>query len=136
MYTTPKTDFLTEEGAKLSRLMKKGDVVMAVSGNPGLPSILSIDACIHDGFVGFRALSSKLLPEFLYFVFLHQQEANNLQSVRAVFKNLTTDQIKQFEIPIPPLNIQKQIVEKIEAEGTLVESAKNLLKSTNKKPKR
>lgn len=135
MYTTPKTDFLTEEGAKLSRLMKKGDVVMAVSGNPGLPSILSIDACIHDGFVGFRALSSKLLPEFLYFVFLHQQEANNLQSVGAVFKNLTTDQIKQFEIPIPPLNIQKQIVEKIEAEGTLVESAKKLIEIYEQKTK-
>ena len=28
MYTTPKTDFLTEEGAKLSRPMKKGEVIM------------------------------------------------------------------------------------------------------------
>jgi type I restriction enzyme M protein len=127
MYTTPRTDFLTSEGAKLSRPMEKGEVVMAVSGNPGLPSILSIDACIHDGFVGFRDLSPKVLPEFLYYVFLYQKEFNTLQSVGAVFKNLTTDQIKQFEIPLPPIAVQKQIVEKIEAERTLVESAKKLI---------
>src|SRR3989344_745694 len=135
MYVTPQIDFLTDEGAKLSRPMKKGDVVMAVSGNPGLPSILSVDACIHDGFVGFRELSPNLLPEFLYFVFLHQKESNNLQSAGAVFKNLTTDQIKQFVIPLPPLAIQKQIVEKIEAERTLVESSKKLIAIYEQKTK-
>lgn len=127
MCVTPKTDFLTKAGAKLSRPMKKGEVVMAVSGNPGLPSILSMDACIHDGFVGFRELSTKLLPEFFYYVLLHQKEKNNLQSAGAVFKNLTTDQIKQFYIPLPSLKIQKQIVEKIEAERVLVAGNKKLV---------
>ncbi len=56
MYVTPRVDFLTNEGSQLSRPMKKGDVVMVVSGAPGLPGILSVDACIHDGFVGFREL--------------------------------------------------------------------------------
>lgn len=135
MYTTPKIDFLTEEGAKLSRPMKKGEVVMAVSGNPGLPSILAVDACIHDGFVGFRELSPKLLPEFLYYVLIYQKESNNSQSVGAVFKNLTTDQIKQFDIPIPTLDIQRQIVGKIEAERMSVESAKKLIEIYEEKIK-
>jgi len=135
MYVIPKTDYLTEQGAKLSRPMKKGEVVMAVSGNPGLPSILSIDACIHDGFVGFRNLSSKILPEYFYFVLLHQKETNNLLSVGAVFKNLTTDQIKKFQIPLPSLDIQKQIVEKIKAERESVESAKKLIRIYEDKTK-
>jgi len=120
MYTTPKIDTLTEEGAKLSRPMKKGEVVMAVSGNPGLPTILSIDACIHDGFVGFRDLSDKIIPEYLYFVLLHQKESNNSQSVGAVFKNLTTDQIKKFQIPVPPINIQFELVTGIERERQII----------------
>ncbi|VVB89949.1 Type-1 restriction enzyme MjaXIP specificity protein [uncultured archaeon] len=97
MYVTPATDFLTEEGAKQSRPMKKGEVVIAVSGNPGLPGILKVDACIHDGFVGFRNLSSKVMHEFLYYYLYHQKENSNSQSVGAIYKNLTTDQIKRVE---------------------------------------
>ena len=68
MYTTPQIDSLTYEGAKKSRPMKKGDVIITVSGNPGLPTILAKDACIHDGFVGLRHLKSDLaLPAYLYF---------------------------------------------------------------------
>ena len=68
MYTTPTLDSLTVEGAKKSRPMRKGDVVITVSGNPGLPTILAIDACIHDGFVGLRDLNTEeILPEYLYF---------------------------------------------------------------------
>ena len=67
MYVTPKIDFLTEEGATKSRPMKKGDFIIAVSGDPGEPCILSVDACIHDGFVGFRNLDiSKVFTPYLY----------------------------------------------------------------------
>lgn len=127
MYTTPQVDTLTEAGAKLSRPMKKGEVVMAVSGNPGLPTILDVDACIHDGFVGFRELSNKLIPEFLYFVLFNQKENNNSQSVGAVFKNLTTDQIKEFIIPVPPINIQLEIVEKITQERQVVSANEEII---------
>ncbi len=127
MYVTPQTDFLTEEGAKLSRPMKKGEVVMAVSGNPGLPSILNVDACIHDGFVGFRELSKDILPEFLYYVFLNQKQLNNSQSIGAVFKNLTTDQIKKFKIPLPDLDTQKQIVQQLRDEQGHIESAQRMI---------
>src|SRR3989338_9936179 len=81
MYTTPKIDFLTEEGAKLSRPMKKGEVIMAVSGNPGLPTILTVDACIHDGFVGFRDLDKRVKPEYLYYYLSVYKDLHKSQSV-------------------------------------------------------
>jgi hypothetical protein len=65
LYATPMIDSLTEAGAEKSRPMKAGEVVMAVSGAPGLAAILSVDACIHDGFVGFRKLSQNVVPEYL-----------------------------------------------------------------------
>ena len=133
MYTTPTTDFLTQAGAELSRPMKKGEVILTVSGNPGLPTILKVDACIHDGFVGLRKLDPKVLPEFLYYSFLHYKDMNNSQSIGAVFKNLTTDQIKEFEIPLPPLDIQKQIVIQLEQEQKLVDGTKKLLEIFEKK---
>jgi type I restriction enzyme M protein len=133
MYTTPTTDFLTEEGAKKSRPMKKGDVIMAVSGNPGLSTILTVDACIHDGFVGFRNLDKRILPEFFYFVLVHQKDINNSHSIGAVFKNLTTDQIREFQIPLPPLSTQQEIVAEIEGYQKIIDGAKAVVE--NYKPK-
>lgn len=128
MRVTPQIDSLTEEGATKSRPMKAGSVVMAVSGNPGLPAILNVDACIHDGFVGFRSLdTSKVSAEFLYYVLLWKKEAHSLQSVGAVFKNLTTDQIREFQIPLPDLDAQRAIVAEIEAEQELVNANKKLI---------
>ena len=135
MYTIPTTDYLTEEGSKHSRLMKEREVVMAVSGNPGLATILKVDAYIHDGFVGFRNLSSKLLPEYFYFVLTHFKEANYGQSIGAVFKNLNTSQIKKWSIPLPPLQTQQKIVAEIEAERELVEANKKLSEIFEKKIK-
>ena len=70
--------------------MKKGDVIITVSGNPGLPTILAVDACIHDGFVGLRNINENANREYLYLNLLQQHSINWKQSVGAVFKNLTT----------------------------------------------
>jgi type I restriction enzyme M protein len=136
MRVTPSIDTLTEEGAKKSRPMQAGSVVMAVSGNPGLPAILELDACIHDGFVGFRDLDAqRLLPEFLYYVLLANKEANKSQSVGAVFMNLTTDQIREFVIPLPDLETQRAIVAEIEAEQALVNANRELIRRMEAKIK-
>jgi type I restriction enzyme M protein len=133
MYVRPQIDFLTEEGARFSRPMKRNEVVMAVSGNPGLPAILGVDAYIHDGFVGFRNLSKEIGPEFLYHLLSYFKEHSDSLSIGAVFKNLTTDQIKDFDIPLPPLGIQHQIVADLEAERAMVEANRDLAEIFEKK---
>ena len=128
MYATPQIDSLTEEGAAKSRPMRKGDVIVTVSGNPGLPTILAIDACIHDGFVGLRELHQDVInAEFLYFHLLAQHSHHGSLSVGAVFKNLTTDQLREFKIPLPPLATQQAIVAEIEAEQALVNGNRELI---------
>lgn len=101
-YVTPKIDSLTNEGAKLSRPMKKGTLVMICSGNVGLSSFLAVDCCIHDGFLAFLDISNECDPDFLYYTFnsqLNRLFANATHG--GVFTNLTTDIIKNFEIVIP-----------------------------------
>ena len=126
MYAIPQIDSLTEEGAAKSRPMKKGDVIIAVSGNPGLPTILAIDACIHDGFVGLRNINENVNREYLYLNLLQQHSINGEQSVGAVFKNLTTHQVKEFKIPLPPLETQRTIVAELDEERAAVEQAERL----------
>jgi len=107
---TPQIDSLTLQGAEMSRPMKKGDLVIAVSGNPGLPAILAIDACIHDGFVGLRNLdSTRVNIDYLYRFLLYEKIRTSGQAVGAIFKNLTSDQVREIELPLPPLPEQKRI---------------------------
>ena len=104
----PKIDSLTLEGAKKSRPMKKGDIIIAVSGDPGRCCILGKDACIHDGFVGVRNLDTKKCnPEFLYYYLNFFKRRTGKEAVGAIFKNLTTTQIK--DIRIPDLSLPDQV---------------------------
>ena len=111
LWVNATTDSLTEEGAKSSRAMPARSVVMAVSGTPGMTAILNHDACIHDGFVGLRDLDKNLLPEFLAYTLNLLRAKNDQQAVGAVFRNLTTDQVKAIPIPLPPIELQQQFQE-------------------------
>jgi|SRR5690554_3356792 len=128
MYVTPSTDTLTEEGAKKSRPMKKGDLVVAVSGDPGEPSILNVNACIHDGFVGLRRLNNeRIFTPYLYRFFKFNKLVNKSQAVGAIYKNLNTDQIKGLKIPLPPLETQKKIAAILDEADKLRQLDKQLI---------
>ena len=67
IFVSPKIDSLTVEGARLSRLLPKGSLVLVCSGTPqavGLPAILSVDSCIHDGFLGIVNINEQLIVEY------------------------------------------------------------------------
>ncbi|MBP7346848.1 MAG: restriction endonuclease subunit S [Sediminibacterium sp.] len=126
-YVTPQVDSLTEEGAKLSRPMKKGDLVMTVSGRTGVPAILNVDCCIHDGFVGFRELSKIVDIDYLFYYLASLTATTSQQAVGAIFKNLTTDQLKNIDIPLPPITTQKRIAEILEAADALKRKDQELI---------
>lgn len=127
-YVTPQIDSLTDEGAKLRRPMKKGDLVMTVSGRTGIPAILNIDCCIHDGFVGFRDLLKNVDVDYLFYYLASLTSTTSQQAVGAIFKNLTTDQLKNILIPLPPLHIQKRIAEILDTADALKRKDQELLK--------
>ncbi len=126
LYVTPQIDSLTEEGAKRSRPMNAGDVVMAVSGAPGLAAILTTDACIHDGFVGFRELSETLVPEYFVGILDFYRTRNVQQATGAIFLNLTTDQVNKWKVPIPLIDLQQRYKDAVIAHHTVVTQMNNI----------
>jgi type I restriction enzyme, S subunit len=115
MYVTPSIDSLTVEGAKKSRSMMKGDLVMAVSGRPGLPAILNVDCCIHDGFAGFRDLSQNFNKVFLYHYFKLYISQVSKRSVGAIFKNITTSDIRNIELFDVSLGLQNDFADVVQS---------------------
>lgn len=109
-YSTPKIDSLTKEGAAKSRFLKKGSVVLSCSGTRvAIPGILKVDACIHDGWLGFKNLK-EVETEFLYYHFcnLHDRIQGNALA-GGVFNNLTTAILKQLRLAFPTLKEQQKI---------------------------
>jgi type I restriction enzyme S subunit len=119
---TPIIDSLTEEGAKKSRPVPKGTIVMAVSGNVGLVATVQVPCCVHDGFVAFLELDRKIFdPTYFMFQFHFLKATHENRKAGAIFQNITTTDIKRMLTALPPLPLQQKfaaIVESIERQKT------------------
>lgn len=129
-FVTPAIDFLTDEGALKSRPVPKGTLTIQVSGNPGMPAILAVDACIHDGFAALIEIDQKRIStEYLYFSLLAVAEQNNQMAVGAIFRNLTTSQLREIKITIPSYEKQLEMVKWMDEAERKVNTLKSELKS-------
>ena len=106
--------------ASLSKtvFLKAGSLVLSNSATPGIPKIIDLDTCIHDGWLYFP--KSQLSNEYLYLLFREiRPQLVNLGN-GSIFTNLKTDILKDFEISLPSTetlskfqNIIKPIFEKL-----------------------
>lgn len=92
-------DHIIEEGLKKTVLLKAGSLVLSNSATPGVPKILDVDSCIHDGWLYFP--ESKFSKEYLYLYFKYiRQQLVNLSN-GSVFNNLKTDILKGYPTIMP-----------------------------------
>lgn len=109
--------------------MPRGSLVIAISGSYGIPAFLAVDACIHDGFIGFRDPSSDIDLEFLYLILRWRRPYFDLVVKDSGLKNLTTTHLKELTVPVPPLAEQRRIVAKVEQLMALVDALETQLAS-------
>ena len=69
-------DHIIEAGVRKTVFLKAGSLVLSNSATPGVPKILDVDSCIHDGWLYFP--ESKFSKEYLYlyFKYIRQQLVN------------------------------------------------------------
>ena len=92
-------DHIIEEGLKKTVFLKAGSLVLSNSATPGVPKILDVNSCIHDGWLYFP--ESKFSKEYLYLFFKYiRQQLVNLSN-GSVFNNLKTDILKGYPTVLP-----------------------------------
>jgi type I restriction enzyme S subunit len=126
-YISKTKDTVTEEGAKKSRYLKTGTLILSNSGTVCVPKILAVDGCIHDGFVAFPDIRGGIDILYLYhfFDFIRPKIIQeNKQGVTQV--NLNTDIVRNFVICIPPLSEQYKIVEEIESRLSIADAVEKI----------
>lgn len=89
-------EHIKEEGLKKTVLLKAGDLVLSNSATPGIPKILDVDSCIHDGWLYFP--KSELSKYYLYLFFKHIRKELVALGNGSVFTNLKTDILKAYPV--------------------------------------
>ena len=92
-------EHIKEEGVKKTVFLKSGSIVLSNSATPGIPKILCVDTCIHDGWLYFP--SSYFSNEFLYLFFKYIRQDLIKLGNGSVFTNLKTDILKNYAAIIP-----------------------------------
>ena len=107
-YIRKTNEFIIYDGVKHSVLVEPETLIVSNSATPGLPKIMKIQACVHDGWLVFSNYQG-LLRDFLYYKFIDIQKKLLNQANGSVFQNLKTDIVKDFDILLPPLETQQKI---------------------------
>jgi len=102
----------------------KGDLLIAMSGaTTGKIGINNSDnIALLNQRVGKFKPNEDLLKLFLYYFLSTKVEESLAISAGSAQPNLSTEQIKNFEIPIPPLAEQKEIVETLDIVDNHIQS--------------
>lgn len=102
-------EHIKEEGLKKTVFLHAGELVLSNSATPGIPKILDVDTCIHDGWLYFP--KSELSKYYLYLFFKHIRKELVSLGNGSVFTNLKTDILKAF----PATKADKVTLKKFDA---------------------
>ena len=116
-YILETADKITREGAERSRKVKPGDFLLSNSMSYGRPYIMATDGYIHDGWLLLCDMSNRLDKDYLYCILGSKQTFAQFKraATGGVVNNLNSRLVRDVSIPLPPLDVQKEIVAEIEA---------------------
>ena len=107
-YISKTNEFIINEGISHSVVVEPETLIVSNSATPGLPKIMKIQACVHDGWLVFSNYRG-IDRDFLYYKFKDIQRFLVNQANGSVFQNLKTDIVREFPILLPPMDVQKKI---------------------------
>ncbi len=112
---------------KITKLAEPGDILMSVRAPVGPINFSTQQICIGRGLAAIRA--EKLVDKNYLFYFLLHKQPEISGNTGAVFDSINKDQISSIEIPVPSLEKQIEIINKLDIAFAEIESLKLQIKS-------
>ena len=124
-YINSTEEFIIKEGVLKSRTVTPGTLIVSNSATPGLPKIMGITGCVHDGWLIIDDFNG-VLKEYMYYKFIDIRRVLCNQANGSVFMNLKTDIVKSFTIHIPTIEEQAKMVSFLENIDSKIECNQNI----------
>jgi len=112
-YISQTSEKITLEGAKKSRKVVSGDLILSNSMSFGRPYLMKIEGYIHDGWLAITEFDKVYQSDFLYHLLSSgqiQDEMRRKASFGGAVQNLNSSIVKELHLPVPPLEVQQKIV--------------------------
>tara|TARA_B100001121_G_scaffold76779_1_gene68000 strand:- start:1220 stop:2296 length:1077 start_codon:yes stop_codon:yes gene_type:complete len=97
--------------SKITKEALKGDILLSVRAPVGQTNMCNDRICIGRGLAAIRANKDNS-PEYIYY-YLNSIKDKIVGNTGAVFNSINKKQIKDIVIPVPNLDVQKELVSKI-----------------------
>ena len=132
---TSTEEKITKEGAKKSRRVSIGDLILSNSMSYGLPYIMGIEGYIHDGWFVLRNFEKTFDKDYLCNLLISDVVQKQYKKLAAggVVQNISSDLVNSVFIPIPSLKEQEKIAsflsiidERIATQNKIIEELKQL----------
>ena len=132
---TSTEEKITKEGAKKSRQVNKGDLILSNSMSYGLPYIMGIDGYIHDGWFVLKNFENTFDKDYLCNLLISSAIQNQYKRLAAggVVQNISSDLVNSVSVSIPTMMEQKKISsllnlidERIATQNKIIEDLKML----------
>ncbi|WP_327194942.1 restriction endonuclease subunit S [Vibrio chagasii] len=137
LYINSTKEKITPEGAKKSRKVSKGEVIVSNSMSYGQPYILNIDGYIHDGWFVIRNYEQHFEKNFLLQILgseLIQRQYKRL-AAGGVVSNISSDLVYAVKVGLPPLPEQRKIAKILSTWDKVIATNEKLI-ATSKQQKK
>jgi type I restriction enzyme S subunit len=115
-YISKTEEKITKEGLEKSsaKLFPKGTLVYSIFATLGAIGILDIDATTNQAIAGINPKDDIIDTKYLYYCLKSERKNIIAKKSHATQDNLNLGILKNHEIPVPPIPIQKNIVVTLE----------------------
>lgn len=128
------TQTLNDKGLAVSKLFRPTIVLITIAANIGDTAILDYEACFPDSVVALIP-KDNVNPYYLELIMRTKKRHLNDIAPQAAQKNINIEILKKIRIPLPPVEVQKEIIARIENEQKIVGFNREIIKLFEQKIK-
>ena len=129
-YVREADEFITEEGlaGSSAKMLPKGTILYTIFATLGEVGILEMDACTNQAIAGITLKDqSDVLIDYLYYYFKSKKAYVNRLGRGVAQNNINMAILRSFEIPLPTLIVQQEIVTTLDKVSSVIELYKQQL---------
>lgn len=121
-YLNNTEEHITEAGLENSsaKIFPAGTILYTIFATLGETCILNIDASTNQAIAGIQVESNLVFKEYLYYYLLSQKNAVSQMGRGVAQNNINMKMLREFEIPLPPLEEQRRIASVLDKVSGLI----------------